>query len=109
MNTTHDTNNLRNEEMLWTEVSNTIQDFGEGITEHMVKEFFKGNLNKDEAIFGFFSLVALKIANSYIPVNQDEILSEDTNPTPKQYKPRRTPRQKQRLFTLKDILTLKGN
>lgn len=113
MNTNYDFNNLQNEEMLWTEVSNIIQDIEKGITEYMVKELFKGKLSKDEAIFGFCSLVALKIADTYIPVNQYEIPSKKAKLTrprnQSQYRPRRTPKQKQGLFTLKDILTLKGN
>jgi hypothetical protein len=112
MNTIYDFNNLQNEEMLWTEVSNAIQDIEKGITDYMIKEFFKGKLNKDEAIFGFLSVVALKIADTYIPVNQHQIPSEKTKPIIQnqgQYKSRRTPRQKQRLFTLKNIFALKGN
>ena len=80
MNIIYDFNNLQNEEMLWTEVSNTIQDIGKGFTKYMVKEFFKGKFNKDVAILGFCSLVVLKIADNYILVNQYKILSQKRKP-----------------------------
>lgn len=113
MNTIYDFNNIQNEEMLWGEISNTINDFEKGITQYMVKRLFKGKLNKDEAIIGFGTILTLKIVDNYISVNHPKIAPKRTKPTIKQnqqhYKPRRIPSQNKGLFTLENIFTLKGN
>ncbi len=121
MNTIYDFNNLQSKEMLWTEVSNafqtelsnTIQEVEKVIAETMVKEFFKNNLTKNDAVLGLCSLIALKIVDTSIPINQDQIPPEKSQPTIIQNqarpKSRRRPRQELGFFTVQDFLALKGN